>query len=148
MCYIHTLMVRSIPEHSGPYQVMNRLNDIYSIQDLVSGKVIDTSAPTFQLRSWQDSTSRHSTTDSSGISYTRYPSSSWWSKLKIHDRILGEMGRLWRYRVVGAICRTPTCRETCQYIRCVRWYLLNISNRVSNAGFFYRFFYPLRGFGR
>ena len=30
------------PEHSGPYQVMNRLNDIYSIQDLVSGKVIDT----------------------------------------------------------------------------------------------------------
>jgi hypothetical protein len=29
------------PEHSGPYQVMNRLNDIYSIQDLVSGKVID-----------------------------------------------------------------------------------------------------------
>jgi len=30
------------PEHSGPHQVMNRLNDIYSIQDLVSGKVIDT----------------------------------------------------------------------------------------------------------
>ena len=30
------------PEHSGPYQVMNRLNDIHSIQDLVSGKVIDT----------------------------------------------------------------------------------------------------------
>ena len=30
------------PEHSGSYQVMNRLNDIYSIQDLVSGKVIDT----------------------------------------------------------------------------------------------------------
>ena len=30
------------PEHSRPYQVMNRLNDIYSIQDLVSGKVIDT----------------------------------------------------------------------------------------------------------
>ncbi len=29
-------------EHSGPYQVMNRLNDIYSTQDLVSGKVIDT----------------------------------------------------------------------------------------------------------
>jgi hypothetical protein len=37
------------PEHSGPYQVMNRLNDLYSIEDLVSGKVIDTSAPTFQL---------------------------------------------------------------------------------------------------
>ena len=30
------------PEHSSPYQVINRLNDIYSIQDLVSGKVIDT----------------------------------------------------------------------------------------------------------
>ena len=30
------------PEHCGPYQVMNRLNDIHSIQDLVSGKVIDT----------------------------------------------------------------------------------------------------------
>ena len=30
------------PEHSGPYQVMNRLNDICSIQDLMSGKVIDT----------------------------------------------------------------------------------------------------------
>ena len=30
------------PEHTGSYQVMNRLNDIYSIQDLVSGKVIDT----------------------------------------------------------------------------------------------------------
>jgi len=30
------------PEYSGPYQVMNRLNDIYSIEDLVSGTVIDT----------------------------------------------------------------------------------------------------------
>ena len=36
------------PEQSGPYQVMNRLNDIYSIQDLVSGKVIDTHV--YQLR--------------------------------------------------------------------------------------------------
>jgi len=38
------------PEHSGPYQVMDRLNDIYSIQDLVSGKVIDTHV--HQLRSF------------------------------------------------------------------------------------------------
>ena len=30
------------PEHIGPYQVMNRLNDIHSIQDLVSVKIIDT----------------------------------------------------------------------------------------------------------
>jgi hypothetical protein len=36
------------PEHSGPYQVMNRLNDRYSIQDLVSGKVINTHV--YQLR--------------------------------------------------------------------------------------------------
>ena len=32
------------------------------------------------------------------------------------------------------------CMSTCEYIRCDRWYLLNISNRVSNAGFFYNFF--------
>jgi transcription termination factor NusB len=30
------------PEHSGPYQVVNKIGDIYSILDLVSGKVIDT----------------------------------------------------------------------------------------------------------
>jgi hypothetical protein len=29
-------------EHSGPYQVVNKIGDIYSIQDLVSSKVIDT----------------------------------------------------------------------------------------------------------
>ena len=105
-----------------------------------------TSAPIFQLWSWQDLTSRHS----SGISYTRYSSSSWWSKSKIHDGILGEMERLWQYRVEKAICRTKTCNcmRTWGYIRCNRWYLLNISNRVSNAGFFYQIFYPLGGFGR
>jgi len=30
------------PEHSGPYQVVNKIGDIYSIQDMVSGELIDT----------------------------------------------------------------------------------------------------------
>ena len=114
--YPSQTLVIPIPDISGPYQVMNRLNDINSIQDLVSAKVIDThsctSAPTFQQWSWEDSTSRHSTTDSSGISHRRYPSSSWWSKSQIHVGILREMGRFYGCRLVGAICRTPTCRET------------------------------------
>ena len=34
------------------------------------------------------------------------------------------------------------CMSACEYIRCDRWYLLNINNQVSNAGLFYRIFYP------
>ncbi len=32
------------------------------------------------------------------------------------------------------------CMSTCGYIRCDRWYLLNMTNGVSNAAFFYRIF--------
>ena len=57
------------PEHSGPYQVMNRLNDIYSIQDLVSGKVIDTHV--HQLRHFNyDPERTRPVDDSSGISHS------------------------------------------------------------------------------
>ena len=45
LCTIIDMLIKKHklhPEHSSPYQVINRLNDIYSIQDLVSGKVNDT----------------------------------------------------------------------------------------------------------
>jgi hypothetical protein len=41
MCYIHTLIVRSINYALNIVDHI-RLNDIYSIQDLVSVKIIDT----------------------------------------------------------------------------------------------------------
>ena len=62
-------------------------------------------------------------------------------------------GHRWKRPPVGTSTHQDSdmqrnCMSTCEYIRCDRWYLLNISNRVSNAGFFYRIFYPLGGFGR
>jgi hypothetical protein len=83
---------------------MNRLNDIYSIEDLVSGKVIDTHV--HQLRPFNCDPDRTRPVD-----ITRQTA----QEFLIGDILAhrGDRNRRWEYfsDAESQTCRTQTCRE-------------------------------------